>query len=276
MNKRKHIVFISWGKDSLAQLILMILQGIHFDEVVYVDIRFNKKRSGEHRKMEVWIPIAKRILWKRFGIKVKVLKAKYTFQEYFYKQKEKGDKVGEIYGFPYTIGAWCNSRLKVQVINEYINSLDCPVTEYVGIAYDEPWRYVDLVAKNNDKIEYRSILFEQKITEEQAFEICRPYDLISPKYKCGGFRGGCWFCVKQCYADLYELWREYPEDFQELVDMEKESPNRFNRNMPLSEIKKRFEEGYVPKRITKRKKIFDYDRLEEYIEARKNKKEIPE
>lgn len=71
------------------------------------------------------------------------------------------------------------------------------------------------------------------------------------------------------YADLYELWREYPEDFQELVDMERESPNRFNRNMPLSEIKKRFEQGYVPKRITKRKKIFDYDRLDEYIAARK-------
>lgn len=244
----KHVLFLSFGKDSMATLILIKLLGLPLDEVVYVDIRYTKQISGEHPRMAEWIPTAERILLEEFGVPVRHLTAKGTFKDYFYKVKQKGNRIGDIYGFPYIIGAWCNSRLKIQVIDAYLAEQTETVCQYVGIAFDEPKRYDRLKAKENDKIVYRSILYENEIVEKQAFEICRPYSLVSPVYDGGGFRGGCWFCVKQCLADLYDLWLNYPDYYAELVDLEKDSLNTFKPDMSLLELENRFMNGYVPKR----------------------------
>lgn len=247
----KYINFLSFGKDSLAQTILLKEQGYPLDETVFVDIKFDEHTSGEYPTMAAWIPTAENILLKEFGITVKHISAKTTFCDCFYKTKQKGNHVGERYGFPFNIGAWCNDRLKLAAISQYISSLNDSITEYVGIAYDEPSRYERLKQKTTDKIIYRSPLFENKITEKQAFEICRPFDLISPKYNNGGFRGGCWFCVKQSLADLFELYKEYPGYFSKLLEMENDSRCTFNRNYTLPELKARFDGGFVPVRRSK-------------------------
>lgn len=257
----KHILFLSFGKDSMATLIKVLELKLPLDEVVYVDIRFDEDISGEHPAMAAWIPIAKQILKEQFGITVKVLTAKYTFKDYFYRIKAKGNHSGEIYGFPYTIGAWCNSRLKVEVINDYINSLNDIVCEYVGLAFDEPIRLARLMRKSSDKIVYRSVLFENLITEKKAFDICEKRNLESPIYylydNCC-FRGGCWFCVKQCLADLYQLYKYYPNYFMILLELEKDSPTTFKPNMSLFQLKERFDNGFIPKR---RKKWCDSEQL---------------
>lgn len=244
----KYIAFLSFGKDSLAQIIKIKELQLPLDEVVYVDIRFDKNLSGEHPAMAAWIPTAEQILFDRFGIKVKHLTAKHTFKDYFYRIKQKGNHIGDNYGFPYIVGAWCNARLKLEVIDLYISSLHDSVCEYVGIAADELPRYQRLLRKSTEKIIYKSVLFENGITEREAFEICRPFDLISPVYSNGGFRGGCWFCVKQCYADLYDLWKNYPSYFSLLVEMEKDSHNTFKPGLSLNELGQRFNNGYIPER----------------------------
>lgn len=115
----KHIAFVSFGKDSLAQLILIKKLGLPLDEAVYVDIRYTKKISGEMPAMANWIPTAEKIIKDKLGITIKHISAQTTFKEYFYRKKEKGQHVGDIYGFPFIIGAWCNSRLKLDVIKKY-------------------------------------------------------------------------------------------------------------------------------------------------------------
>lgn len=250
----KYIAFLSFGKDSMATLIEIVRRGLPLDEVVYVDIRYSKEISGEHPKMAEWIPTAEKIILNEFGIKVRHLTAKYAFKDTFYRQKIKGKHIGDIYGFPCIISAWCNSRLKLNVINQYINSLKDQVTEYVGIAFDEPERYKALQAKQTAKIAYKSVLYENEITENQAFEICEEFNLVSPTYASGGFRGGCWFCVKQTLADLYELWRDYPEYFNELLELEKDSSHTFKPRITLKQLEKKFKNGYVPKRKKTRRK----------------------
>ena len=42
----KYIAFLSFGKDSLAQIIKIKELQLPLDEVVYVDIRFDKDISG--------------------------------------------------------------------------------------------------------------------------------------------------------------------------------------------------------------------------------------
>ena len=64
----KHIHFLSYDKDSLYSLILAKRLGVPIDAAVYVDIRFNKKISGEHPKKAAWIPYAREILRRDYGI----------------------------------------------------------------------------------------------------------------------------------------------------------------------------------------------------------------
>ena len=261
-----NIFNLSFGKDSMATLLLAIEQGIQIDHVMYCEIKFNDEISGEHPLMAEWIPEAERILKERFGITVDHAYSGVSFYEQFFKVKQKGNHVGDRYGFPFVVGAWCNSRLKLQAIKKYEAQFgNEETTTFVGIAYDEPVRWERMLKKETDKHKYRSLLVEQKLTEQDAFEICKKYDLLSPIYSVDGiYRGGCWFCPKQCNVDLYSLWKNYPDYFQKLVELEPYSPrNKFKPDGNPSDYAKRFEAGYVPVRRKKREKytqtsIFDF------------------
>lgn len=250
-----NIFSLSFGKDSMATLILAAEQGISIDRVMYCDIRFNDEISGEHPIMAEWIPTAEKRLKELFGITVDHAYSGVSFYEQFYKVKQKGNRVGDRYGFPYVIGAWCNDRLKLGAISKYQAQFgNNEVTYFVGIAYDEPIRWERMEKKQTEKCKYRSLLVEQKLTEQDAFEICKKYDLLSPMYTSedGIFRGGCWFCPKQCLADLYSLWKAYPDLWQRLCDMEPDSHNTFKPNgVTLASLSERFAEGYIPKRRKK-------------------------
>lgn len=241
----KYVAFLSFGKDSIAQIIKIKELGLPLDEVVYVDIRYTREISGENPIMAAWIPKAEKIIKEKLGITVKHLSAKYTFKEYFYRKKQKGNHIGEIYGFPFVIGAWCNSRLKLDVINAYINSFRGKVTTYVGIAFDEVPRMIALAARSTSKVKQYSVLFANRITEREAFEICKKYDLVSPIYDTSA-RGGCWFCVKQSRRQIYDLWKNYPDLFNELKELEKDSRCLFAKDISLAELETKFANGYVP------------------------------
>lgn len=245
---------LSFGKDSMATLLLAIEKGIQIDHIMYVDIRFSPEISGEHPLMAEWIPNAEKRLKEKFGIIVEHAYSGVSFVEQFYKETQKGNHIGDIYGFPCIKGAWCNSLLKVNAINKRLKQFKVfPLTQFIGIAYDETVRWERMKRKETDKIKYRSLLVENKITEQDAFQICERYGLLSPIYKNDGrFRGGCWFCPKQCLADLYSLWKNYPDYYQMLLELEPYSHSTFRTDGNLSDYIKRFENGYIPKRRKKR------------------------
>lgn len=244
-----NIFNLSFGKDSMATLILAAEQGIPIDRVIYCDIRFNDEISGEHPVMAEWIPTAETRLKELFNTTVDHAYSGVTFEGQFFKAKRRGNYRGEIYGYPHVLSPWCNSLLKIRAINNYIRSMG-DVTTFVGIAYDEPTRWKRMQKKETARQKFRSLLVEQKLTEQDAMNICRKYDLLSPMYEVDSiYRGGCWFCPKQCLADLHNLWRQYPELWNRLVAMEPYSFNTFKpRGVTLNSLAERFENGYVPKR----------------------------
>ena len=117
----------------------------------------------------------------------------------------------------------------------HCKSFDEPVIQYVGIAYDEPKRYERL---NHET--HIAPLYDLKITEKEAMEICEKYDLVSPIYKTS-FRGGCWFCPKQRLSQLKWLYKEHNDLWNILKDMEKDSFNTFKPNVTLKDLEERFE-----------------------------------
>lgn len=239
----KYIASCSFGKDSLAQIIKIKELGLPLDDVIYCEVWFDNETNGEHPLLYNWINTAESILQKEFGIKVKHIKAEKSYVDYFYQIKQKGKNIGNIYGFPYIVGTWCNDRLKTSVIDKYIKSKKDNITQYIGIAYDEPKRYLRLKNKETSKIKYSAVLYENKITENEAFEICKKYKLVSPHYKTSN-RGGCWFCNKQGLKTLKELCLNYPELYNRLIELQKDSRLEFKPNFDLKEFKNRiFEEG---------------------------------
>lgn len=260
-----NIFNLSFGKESMATLILAYEQGIPIDRVMYCDIRFSPKVSGEHPLMAAWIPTAEQRLKELFGVTVEHAYSGVSFYEQFYKVKQKGEYAGYLYGFPLTLKPWCNDRLKLKAINKYLSRFE-DTTQFLGIAYDEPVRWERMLKKQTEKRKYRSLLVEQKLTEQEAFEICNKYDLLSPVYSVDGiYRGGCWFCPKQCLADLYSLWKNYPELFDILIEMEKVSINTFKpRGVTLAGLAERFESGYIPKRRKKAQKFVQLDMFDKF------------
>ena len=207
----------------MATLILAIENSIPIDRVIYCDIKFSPDISGEHPVMAAWIPTAEKRLHDLFGISVEHIYSGVSFCEQFYTKKKRiGTKhYGDIYGFPYIISAWCNRVLKTDAVSRYLRQFGKqPVTQFVGIAYDEPKRWLRMNSKQTHLRKYRSLLVEHRLTEQDAFSICQNYGLLSPLYDFDGiYRGGCWFCPKQSMADLFSLWKYYPDFYSTLLSI---------------------------------------------------------
>ena len=230
----KYIASCSFGKDSLAMLIKIKELGLPLDEVIYCEIMFNNEISGETPEMYNFIKKAEKILKDKYDITVKHIKG-ISFKEQFYKVKQRGKHIGDNYGFPYCIGAWCNEYLKMKPIRKYYASIKEPYKTYIGIAYDEPKRYERL-----NKEKEIALLYDLKITEKEAMEICRKNNLLSPIYKTS-FRGGCWFCIKQRKSQLKWLYETHRELWNKLIEMEKDSFKSFKPNKTLKQFEKQFE-----------------------------------
>ena len=195
-----NIFNLSFGKDSMATLILAAEQGVPIDHVMYCEIKFNDEISGEHPLMAEWIPTAEKRLKELFGITVDHTYCGFTFYDKFYKKMTKGKYIGSIKGFPLVQGAWCNS-MKVIASMKYYKQFNEPVFEIMGIAYDETKRWERALERGTKNRIPRSLLVEQKITEQDAFRICEKYDLLSPIYTSGDgiYRGGVGFALNNVW-----------------------------------------------------------------------------
>ena len=266
-----NIFSLSFGKDSMATLLLALEKGIKIDHVMYCDIRFSDEISGEHPVMAEWIPTAEQILKNKFNITVEHTFSM-TYLDSFYHINVRGKRKGLYRGFPLILHAWCNSYLKINAINKYLRQFKGQeVTQFVGIAVDELKRWHRMKLKETKDNKFRSLLVEENIKEEQTFEICEKYGLLSPMYNTDEnlYRGGCWFCPKQTMSDLYDLWKNHYNYFKLLIDLEK-TPNRHKDNtfkikcFSLIDMEKKFKSGYIPKQRKKRELIKQIS-IDEYL-----------
>lgn len=216
----KYIASLSYGKDSLAMLEVIKQHNMPLDRIVHVEIMATDTIHADLLPMVEFKSKADEIIKERYGIEVEHIHSPKSYEEWFYTTYKSGKYAGAIYGFPIRRMPWCNSRLKVWVLDKLKGS---DVTQYVGIAADEPNRFHTL----NDKI--RSPLVEHGVTEREAREICEGLDLLSPIYTQAE-RGGCWFCHNQGIQSLRLLRKQYPEYWALMLKWEKDSPTSFKQD----------------------------------------------
>jgi hypothetical protein len=225
--------YLSWsgGKDSSASIVVCHENGIHLDGIITAEIMFSHEKniSAEHPDHIKWLyEIAIPKIENEFGYPVTVLKSSEDYVSLFnrrvYRTKVP-ERVGKKRGFVLGGNACYLKRdCKIAVLEKWSRAQG-EFENIVGIAADEVERLEYMKSHFPNR---RSVLDEFGIVEEDTYDICRKYDLLSPFYNSNRKRQGCWFCPNCKLEEMADIKHNYPALWDELRvldrDDEKISP----------------------------------------------------
>ena len=229
----KYIASVSFGKDSLAMLLLILEKNEPLDEVIFYDtgMEFQAIYNIRDRVVE---------LLKEKDIKYTELKPKLPFEYVMFEKpvKHRNGTISKGY-------SWCGGRCrwgtteKNKIISKYLKeTYNNDYKEYVGIAYDEPNRI-----KNDDKKIY--LLYDLKYTEEDCLRYC---------YSKGYFweedgidlyrildRVSCWCCANKNLKELRAYYKYLPTYWDKLKDLQRKTERPFRNNKEsIFDLEERF------------------------------------
>lgn len=210
---RWHIASVSWGKDSLAMLLMLIERGYAPNEVVYYDTGMEFQAIYDTRDAMLATLDA-------HGIAYTELRPKNPmWWDMFCRPVRKrgaGDVRRRGYGWCGGLCRW-GTKAKTSAIDRYARSKEA--VQLVGIAADETER---LGRANNSG--HVHPLAEWGVTEVEALAYCyahgfewmergvRLYDVLD--------RVSCWCCRNKNLKELRAIHDNLPEYWERLVAME--------------------------------------------------------
>lgn len=242
MQTMKYIANFSGGKDSTASIILAHEHNESLDLIIFSEVMFDKNISGELPEHIDFIKNKAFPLFNSWGYETKILHADKTYMDNFFREPTRGKRFGSglKVGFPMSMKCDINKSIKIKAIKDFYMTIEEDVTQYIGIAIDEPKRLARLNGTN--KI---SLLEKYGYTERMAYDLCKKYDLLSPIYSFAP-RGGCWFCPNASDNELRHLRDNHPELWEKLIELENE-PNLIGNmwnTLKKTAIKKKAEQFF--------------------------------
>ena len=211
------VVKIGWsgGKDSTCAVMHHIKRGDKVKAVCYIPM-FTKEIPLISKKHYYFI-LKTAEYFRSLGAEVYLADGGLTYYEYVTHIAKSGKFKGQIFGFPIVGRGMCGFKRDGK-----LNALAlCDVGKYdyegVGIAYDETDRHKQL----NEHL--KSILVEEKITEDDCTEYCKTNDLYSPQYSCKGkkkMRDGCALCCNASEKERLEWFEDYPEAIPLVIELQ--------------------------------------------------------
>ncbi len=164
-----YIASCSFGKDSIATILLALEHGEPLDAAVFSEVMFDYRRniSGEIPEHIEWIYSTAIPRLAALGVRVDIVHSEKDYLTLFRTVIQSGAHKGMLRGW--LIGGKCcaNRDLKIQSIHRYYGRFrKRGVVQYVGIAADEPRR----LARMQDKgyIRKTSLLDKYGYTETDA------------------------------------------------------------------------------------------------------------
>ena len=234
----RYLASCSFGKDSLAAILLAKKHGEPLDEAVYCEVMFDKTISGEVPEHRDFIYTKGIPALERMGIKVTVLRGKKTYVDLFTGRITRGPKKGMLRSFPVCGKCYVQRDCKLRPILRYQKTLPPDTVQYIGIAKDEQERLLRLEGRQV------SLLEKYNCTEQDAKELCRQAGLLSPIYQFTN-RGGCWFCPNAKRKELRHLYDHHPELWARMLELQAlpgKVTEKFNRTQRFSDIDAMFRE----------------------------------
>ena len=141
----QYILSLSYGKDSLACLGAIDKLGLPLDRIIHAEVWATDTIPADLPPMVEFKKKADAIIKYRWGIEVEHVYATCrggvrTYERTFYEQHERGKHVGQLRGFPMQRGAWCQDRLKGNILDRCAKAdirkdiLSCAVPQWGGSA----------------------------------------------------------------------------------------------------------------------------------------------
>ncbi len=235
----KYIASVSFGKDSLAMLLLLIEREQPLDEVIFYDTGMEFQAIYDIRdKVE-------KIL-KEKGIKYTELKPKVPFEYTMFEKSVKHRNGTCSKGY-----SWCGGRCrwgtteKKEVISKYLkDNYKDNYIEYIGIASDETYR----INYNNTHKSYP--LVKQNMTERDCLEYCYNKGYYWIEECCGGIRlydvldrVSCWHCANKNLKELRAYYKYLPRYWNKLKEFQTRTDRPFKNNKySIFDLEERFKE----------------------------------
>lgn len=230
----KYIASVSFGKDSLAMLLLILSRGEPLDEVIFYDTGMEFQAIYDIRDRIV--PILK-----ENGIKYTELKPKQSLEYTMFNKSVRHRNGTCSKGY-----SWCGGRCrwgtteKNKSISKYLNqNYGNDYIEYIGIASDE-----------TERLHYENIhksypLIKWNMTEKDCLKYCydkgyfweedgvRLYDILD--------RVSCWCCANKNLKELRNYYKYLPRYWNKLKDFQKRTSRPFKNNkQTIFELEDRF------------------------------------
>lgn len=222
-----HIASVSWGKDSLAMLHMLLVVGAPLTEVVFFDT--GMEFEAIYRERDKTLP------WlKEAGVTYTELKPKEPFLQKMFVHPVRSRETGQIHKYGY---GWCGGPCrwgtteKTAALDRYAEERQAIV--YVGIAWDEQKRL-----QRPSKPYKRYPLADWHMTEALCLDTCyryghtweqdgvRLYDILD--------RVSCWCCRNKNFNELRSIHDHLPNYWQQLLALE--SRLGLMKSRPLPEI----------------------------------------
>lgn len=214
VKERMYICSCSFGKDSIATILLALEHNEPLDRVVFCEVMFDNDRgiSGEMPEHIEWVYNVAMPKLESMGVKVDIVRGEMDYMDNFFREHKSGDRMGKRLGFP--MGSRCviQNQCKIRPMKRFLHQFikDYKIVTYLGIAIDEPERL-----KRLDSEKEISLLEKYGYTEQMCMDLCREYGLLSPIYE-NGVRNGCWFCPNSRITSMARLKVKHPELWGEL------------------------------------------------------------
>ena len=228
----RYVASVSFGKDSLAMLLLILEKKLPLDEVVFYNTgaEFDCIENIRDRVVDNYLTPK--------GIKFTELKPEKNFFDMMFNKEVKHRNGTVSRGY-----SWCGgscrwgTTYKTQAINKYLKG--CKV--YVGIAYDEPKRIERAKAKGQ-----LLPLVDFKMTEQDCLDYCRLYGFSwvedgIPLYQILD-RVSCWCCANKNKKELLAYYKHLPRYWGNLKKLQYRTDRPFKKDKTIFDFEKEFKE----------------------------------
>lgn len=226
----KYIATISYGKDSTVMCDLLLKSNEPVDYILFTDTMLEFRSMYEYKqKVEQYFK-------DRYGKEVITTKPDTTFEEWcFGTIKDKSaEHYGSIRGIPIVWAEPCywrrESKVKPQekLVKELIG--DEEYKTYIGYTIDETSRIM-----SGDGFMY-PLIHKYKMSERNCQEYLINQDMQNPLYSFFS-RTGCAICPAQSERAWYQVYKNFPDDWEYMRFIENRLFHYEQRGM---KIKNRF------------------------------------
>ncbi len=230
----KYIASVSFGKDSLAMLLMLIEKKSKLDEVIFYDTGMEFSAIYEIRD------IIKKLL-KEKNIKYTELKPKEPFL-YKMLEKEVHKRDGTVQKGYGLCGGRCRwgTTEKNNTITKYLKSqYGRDYKEYIGIASDETKRI------EKERNEHKLLpLVDWKMTEKNCLEYCYNKGFFWKEDGIGLYdildRVSCWCCANKNKKELDNMRKYLPNYYLLNIELLKTIKQKNKKGIVVDKAKEQF------------------------------------